>query len=110
MVIQKNCDFVTNVNSPIVSKAFSNPQGDVLTLSITGANGKYYLEGRNSSKSDWFSLAGINLGDFTPVIGGFTKAGIYEIGIVGMREVRVRIEQIEGNVTIFGQMISTEET
>ena len=32
MVIQKNCEFVKNSNTPIVSKTFSNALGDTLTL------------------------------------------------------------------------------
>ena len=110
MVIQKNCEFVQNSSTPIVSKSFSNSTGDILTLQISGADGLYWLEGRNNSKGDWYSLAGINLGDFSAVRQGFTKAGIYEISVVGIRELRVRVEQANGNVSIFGQIISTEET
>lgn len=110
MVIQKNCEFVKNSSTPIVSKEFPNATGDVLTLQISGADGVYYIEGRNSSKLDWVPLAGINLSDFSAVRGIFTKAGLYEIGIVGIREVRARVESALGNVSIFGQIISTEET
>ena len=110
MVIQKNCEFVKNTSTPIVSKTFPNATGDVLTLQISGASGKFYLEGRNSSSGDWFPLAGINLSNFAAIKGCFTEAGIYEIGIVGIRETRVRVEEVNGNVTIFGQIISTEET
>lgn len=110
MVIQKNCEFATNATTPIVSKVFPNATGDTLTLQITGANGIYHLEGRNTTKGGWVSLAGINLSDFSAVRGGFTKEGIYEIGIVGIRELRFRIESVSGNVSAFGQIISTEET
>lgn len=110
MVIQKNCDFVTNVDAPIVSKSFSNASGDTLTLQISGANGDYIIEGRNSSNADWVPLAGINLSDFSATKGVFTKAGLYEIGIVGVRELRARVERTEGNVSLFGQIISVEET
>jgi hypothetical protein len=102
MVIQKNCDFITKTNIPIVSNSFSNATGDTLTLQISGADGVYRLEGRNSSKGDWFPLAGINLSDFSAARGSFTKAGIYEIGIVGIRELRVNVESVQGEVTIFG--------
>lgn len=110
MVIQKNCEFVKNTNAPIVSKIFPNATGDILTLQISGDDGKYYLEGRNNPDFDWTPLAGINLSDFSAVREGFTKAGIYEIGIVGIRELRVRVESTLGNVSLFGQIISTEET
>jgi hypothetical protein len=110
MVIQKNCEFIKKATSPVVSKIFPNSTGDTLSLQISGADGTYHLEGRNSSKGDWVSLAGINLSDFSAVRGSFTKAGLYEIGIVGVREMRVRVESASGEVSIFGQIISTEET
>ena len=110
MIIQKNCEFVKNSNTSIISKIYPNSNGDILALQISGANGVYHLEGRNNSNNDWVSLAGINLSDFSAVRGNFTKAGLYEIGIVGVRELRVRVESVEGEVSIFGQIISTEET
>ena len=110
MVIQKNCEFVTDSSTPIVSKVFPNATGDTLTLQITGADGVYHLEGRNSRHHDWVSLAGINLSDFSAVRGGFTKAGMYEIGIMGVRELRVRVESTMGTVSVFGQIMSSEET
>lgn len=110
MVIQKNCEFIENSTTPTVSRHFSNATGDVLTLQITGADGVYHLEGRNSRHHDWVSLAGINLSDFSAVRGGFTKAGMYEIGIMGVRELRVRVESTLGKVSIFGQIMSSEET
>ena len=110
MVIQKNCDFITNANAPIVSEVFMNAAGDTLTLQISGANGVYYLEGRNRASHDWVPLAGINLSDFSAVRGSFTKAGIYEVGIVGIRQMRVRVESVQGEVSVFGQIINTEET
>jgi hypothetical protein len=110
MVIQKNCEFVTNSNTPIVSKVFPNATGDTLSLSIKGANGLFHLEGRTNSDYDWVSLAGIDLSDFSAVRGGFTKAGMYEIGIVGIRQIRVRVESVSGSVSLFGQIISSEET
>lgn len=102
MVIQKNCDFITKSNASIVSKVFSNATGDTLTLQITGANGLYHLEGRNKKEHEWVSLAGIDLSDFSAVRGGFKKAGLYEIGIMGIRELRVRVESTEGEVSLFG--------
>ena len=111
MVIQKNCEFIKDSNAPIVSKSFPNAVGDILTLQISGANGKYFLEGRNNSANGWVPLAGINLSDFSVCRNGFTTAGIYEVGIVGIRELRVKVDAVEGEkVSIFGQIISTEET
>lgn len=110
MIIQQNCDFIVKQNTPIISKEFSNSTGDILALQIEGSNGLYHLEGRNNSKCTWTPLAGINLSDFSVVRDGFTKAGIYEVGIVGIRQIRVRVESVEGIVSIYGQIISTEET
>ena len=110
MVIQKNCEFIKKSNSPIVSKVFPNAQADILTLQIEGADGVFYLEGRSKAKAEWVSLAGIDLSNFNAVKNGFVKAGIYEVGIVGIREIRVRVATTTGEVSIFGQMISTEET
>ena len=110
MVIQSNCNFVTNATSPIESKSYKNAQGDVLSVQISGATGVYYIEGRLIHNGTWCPLAGINLSDFSPVKGAYTKPGIYELGIVGIRDIRARVEAVNGSVTIQGQIISTEET
>ena len=111
MIIQKNLHFFKGMSTPTVSKAFPNSQSDILSVQISGlTSGTIHIEGRNNAGGDWVSLAGISLSDFTPARGGFTKAGIYEIGVVGIREVRARAENVAGNVTVFGQLISTEET
>lgn len=112
MIIQKNADFFKGMNTPTVSKTFPNSQSDVLSLQIGGdfSAGLFHIEGRNHRDGEWVSLAGIDLSDFSPVRGGFTKPGMYELGIVGIREIRARIESVSGNVTMFGQIISTEET
>ena len=110
MVIQKNCDFINETSEPMISKVFTNPTGDILTLQVSGANGLYFLEGRNNTKGDWVPLAGINLSNFSVITDGFSAAGIYYIDVSGIREVRVRVESVEGTVSIFGQIISSEET
>ena len=102
MVIQKNCEFINGSSTPTVSKVYPNATADTLTLQIYGANGLYHLEGRNTSKGDWVSLAGIDLNDFSAIRGGIKKPGIYEFGIIGIREIRVRVEVAEGEVSIFG--------
>lgn len=111
MVIQKNIEFFKGMNTPTVSKTFPNATGDILSLQISGDfSGVVHLEGRNNRNGDWVSLAGINLSDFSVARNGFTASGMYEIGIVGIRELRGRIESTSGNVSMFGQIISTEET
>lgn len=109
MVIQQNCEFAMKATSPIVSKVFFNSTGDTLAVQIQGANGVYHIEGRNSSDSEWCDLAGINLSDFSAARNGYTKAGIYEIGVASIRQIRARIESVEGEVSITGQIISTGE-
>ena len=111
MVIQKNIEFLKGMSTPTVSKTFPNSTGDILSIQISGDfSGAAYIEGRNRRENDWVQLAGISLSDFSVARNGFSKAGMYEIGIVGIRELRARIDGVEGNVTIFGQIISTEET
>jgi hypothetical protein len=111
MVIQKNLEFLRSMSTPTVSKAFPNATGDILSVQISGAfTGTVHIEGRNNSQGDWVSLAGISLTDFAVARNGFKSAGMYEIGIVGVRELRARIDEAQGDVKIFGQIISTEET
>ena len=110
MVIQKNCEFLKSSDTPIVSKVFPNASGDILSLQIMGDDGLYHLEGRNNRDGEWVSLAGVSLSDFSAIRGGFTKAGMYEVGIIGVRELRVRVERVSGSVSVFGQIISAEET
>ena len=102
MVIQKNCSFIKNNQNPVVSKAFFNTTGDILSLQIDGANGVYWIEGRNNTDHNWVPLAGINLSDFSMVKGSYTQTGMYEIGIIGIRELRARVESAQGEVSIFG--------
>lgn len=112
MIIQKNAEFFKSMTAPSVSKPIPNGTADTLSLQISGnfSSGKFHVEGRNNKGGDWVSLAAINLSDFMPVKGGFTKAGLYEVGIVGVRELRGRVESVSGEVSMFGQLISTEET
>jgi hypothetical protein len=112
MIIQSNINFVKGINTPTVSETFFNSTSDTLTLQIDGdfTSGKFHLEGRVHDGGEWISLAGINLADFSVQKGGFTKAGLYELSIVSARALRARVESVEGGkVTIFGQVISTEE-
>lgn len=109
MVIQQNCEFATKATSPIVSKVFFNSTGDILAIQIQGANGIYHIEGRNASDYEWHDIAGINLSDFSVARKGYFKAGIYELDLAGIRQVRARIESVEGEVSIIGQIISTGE-
>ena len=92
MMIQKNCNFITNATFPCVSEIVSNSTGDILTIQISGAAGEYYVEGRNFGAGDWVVLG-----------------GLYEIGVIGVCQLRVRAAAMSGEVTIFGQLISSEE-
>jgi hypothetical protein len=96
MIIQKNLDFFKDMSAPTVSKTFPNAASDVLSLQIDGElqGGKIYIEGRNRSTGNWVALAGVNLSNFTPVRGVFTASGLYEIGVVGIREIRARAEGV----------------
>lgn len=112
MVIQSNCNFAKNINAPAISKVFPNSEGDVLALQISGdfTSTEIHIEGRNNAYGDWVSLAGIGLNDLSVVRNGFTKPGIYEIEIVGIRELRANIKSISGGkLSVLGQIISTQE-
>lgn len=110
MVIQSNIKFVEHAKTPIVSRSFFNSTGDVLALQISGGPGSVRLEGRTRKEADWMNLAGINLADFTVAKGEFTQAGLYELSIIGIREMRVKVDSVEGEISVFGQIISSEET
>lgn len=113
MIIQKNVDldFSNGNNTPTVSKTYRNFQADVLALNISGTmtSGTFFVEGRNVPGGEWTSLAGIDLNALALVSGGFTKSGIYEIGIASVRELRFRPEGMSGQVKVSAQLISTEE-
>lgn len=108
MIILTNCNFA-NTNKPLTSATAFNFAGDTLALQISGSKGVYRLEGRNAISGDWAPLAGINLSNLTVVPGTFTQPGLYEVGIVGVREMRVVVDSVEGHVDITGQIISTQE-
>lgn len=113
MVIQSNCKFAKNINAPTVSKVFPNAEGDILAVQVSGdfSSGIVHIEGRSDPSGDWVSLAGVSLGDLAIARGGITKPGMYEIGVVGVREIRANIESVSGGkMSVFGQIISTEET
>lgn len=110
MVIQNNCNFITNATSPTISYIYPNANSDILTLSISGNEGLYYLEGRGDSNHEWITLAGVNVSDFSVAKDGFVKPGVYEIGIIGIRQLRVKVERTSGAVSITGQMISSTES
>jgi hypothetical protein len=69
----------------------------------------FRIEGRNRSNGEWISLAGVNLSNFGVAKGDFVEPGLYEIGIVGVRELRAKIVSTNGPVSIVGQIISTAE-
>jgi len=33
---------------------------------------------------------------------GFTKPGLYEIGVIGIRQLRARVEAVQDNVSVHG--------
>ena len=112
MMVQSTCKFAKNISSPVISKVFSNAEGDILTIQISGnfSSGIIYIEGRNDPSGDWVSLAGISLKDFSLWTDGFEETGLYEIDIIGVRELRANIKQIiNGNISIYGQIISSQE-
>lgn len=109
MIIQQKVIFFENTFDSSVSRSYFNNSADVLTLSVDGdfSNGLFFIEGRNHG--DWVTLAAINLSDLSIQVNGITKTGLYEVGVLSVRELRCRIEQIQGSVTIAGELISSGE-
>lgn len=112
MVIQRDAKFFENQNTSNISNTFVNPQADILTVQVSGGANAFTvaIEGRNSKDADWIPLAGINLTNLSVSTDGITEKGIYEFGIVGIRELRANLKSISGSVSVYGQLISTEET
>lgn len=109
MIILNNLDLIQDISTPMISDEYINLGGDILAVQISGATGRYYIEGR-SADSDWYPLAGINLSDFTVATGAFTKPGLYEIGVASIRRIRARVETTDGEVSITAQLISSSES
>lgn len=111
MVIQNKAQFFEDVNTSKTSKIFVNPLADVLDLQVQGEFSavELVIEGRLNKDSEWVSLAGINLSDFSIAANGLTKKGIYEFSVIGVREVRARVSNLNGTISVFGYFISSEE-
>ena len=112
MIIQKKITFCNNQTAPFISNVYFNPLSDVLSIQVDGdfSEAIIKLEGRSNNTNLWVSLAGINLSDFSVAKKGISQPGLYEFGVIGIREFRINVEQINGSVTISGQLINAEET
>lgn len=109
MMIQKKVIFFKDAANTATSTSCFNGSADTLALSIKGIlnSGSVYIEGHNGD--DWISLAAVNLTNFSVSRKGLVETGIYEISILSVRELRCRIEEISGSVTIEGELISSSE-
>lgn len=107
MKIQSGFKFLTAVTTTASSNTFTNSICDGLTLQITGTHGgaTILVEGQvspDSTLTNWIALSAINLNDFS-VTSSITTNGIYQIGVAGISQIRVRVSAISsGNVTAFG--------
>lgn len=112
MIIQKKFTFCENQTAPFISVTTYNPLSDILIVQIDGTftDSLIKIEGRSNNVSSWVPLAGINLSNFSVAKNGITQAGMYEFGVIGIREIRLNLEQINGDVTVTGQLINAEET
>lgn len=112
MIIQKKITFCENQTAPFISTAHFNPLSDVLSIQVDGnfLSSLVKIEGRSSNATSWVPLAGINLSDFSVTKKGISKPGLYEFGVIGIREFRINIEQVDGTVSVSGQLINAEET
>lgn len=111
MIIQNKATFFEEAVTSQTSKIYKNSHADVLDLQVDGdfTAATVVVEGRLTPANDWVRLAGINLSDFSVAANGLTKAGIYEFSVLGTREIRARVDNINGKVSVFGYFISSEE-
>lgn len=106
MMIQKRVVFCKDAAEAGIFTSCFNTSADTLALTVKGS-GLFFIEGRNGE--DWFSLAAINLTNFSISKDGIIESGIYEIGILSIRELRCRIEKVTESATIEGELINSLE-
>ena len=110
MIIQDTVNLFQEVAAPATSQTAYNAQGDVGVVTIEGTFvGSIAIEGRAGAGA-WQPLAGVNMSNFKVVKAEYTDAGMYELDVVGVREMRARVTSItSGSVSVNVQLISTSE-
>lgn len=109
MRIQSGFKFLTAVTATASSNTFTNSICDGLTLQITGTHSgaTILVEGQvnpDSTLTNWVALSVINLNDFSTA-SSISANGIYQIGIAGIQQIRVRVSAISsGTVTAFANV------
>lgn len=111
MVPQKDYAFAKNITAEYTpNKPYYNVNSDVMSVEISGTftSGEFVFEGKlDANSEDYTPLAAIDLSNLSVVRGIATKAGIYELGIEGIREFRVRVQSVSGGyVNIIGRVVN----
>lgn len=111
MYVQSNFLFLDKVIGSVTSNAYLNSNAESATLQISGdfTSGSFVVEGKTDSESTaWETLAGINLSDFSVSGSSITEKGIYQFGVDGIRQIRVRSVSVSGGTaTVVGRMART---
>ena len=92
-------------DSPGVSSPMTNgTNSEVMNLEVSGANSiKMHIEGRvgNQTEANWSTIGSVALYDYS-IVTDITQNGIYSIGLGGISQVRIVIEELSGNCQVLG--------
>lgn len=99
-----NLTFLSSAVGQRTSEVFDNDKYSLAVLQVTGVfTGAWIVvEGRADRNGPWETLGGINVSDTTEA-DVITNVGIYEYGIDGIAQIRVRLAALGGgSVTVTG--------
>ena len=100
-----NVGFIRAAGSATVSDVFENERYDVAVLQIESTADAFSvaLEGRVDAQADWTAVASANVSVYGTPFETMTEDGIYEFGVAGLREIRVRVISVtNGSVSASG--------
>lgn len=100
-----NIGFIRAAGDAAVSDVFENERYDVAVLQVESTADAFSvaLEGRVEPKADWKTIASANVSVYGAPFETMTEDGIYEFGVAGLREIRVRVISVSnGSVTVSG--------
>lgn len=100
-----NIGFIRAAGSSTVSDIFENERYDVAVLQVESTADAFSvaLEGRVDAQADWTAVASANVSVYGTPFETMTEDGIYEFGVAGLREIRVRVISVtNGSVSVSG--------
>lgn len=94
-----------NISAPEVSQVVVNNVCNLLTVQVYGSfsAAQIFVEGLTAVNSgQWEKVAVVDKKLNEPVVGtdGITSAGIYQVAIEGLKNVRINIASVTGSVSI----------